>query len=217
MGKKKFIVRVSVIIIIALLGVLFLQSMWAHRGSYSITDDIECSPLLGWFTREDRLVSGDNGLASVNIEPGDILVTVSTHSAGWRHGHAALVVNDNLTLESCVLGKDSSYCRIKNWETYSTVAVLRVKDSNEDICEQVLDYSGDNLFEIPYRLLSGFIGDKARDSEAHGFGVQCAYLPWYAWKEFGYDLDSDGGRVVTPADLMDSEHVEIIYSYGMEK
>lgn len=45
-------------------------------------------------------------------------------------------------------------------------------------------------------------------------GTHCAHLVWYAFRFFGYDLDSDGGRIVTPRDIYDSPLLEPIQTYG---
>ncbi len=47
-------------------------------------------------------------------------------------------------------------------------------------------------------------------------GTQCAHLVWYAYKHFGYDLDSNGGVIVTPQDLFDSPLLEVVQIYGMD-
>ena len=39
---------------------------------------------------------------------------------------------------------------------------------------------------------------------------------WCGWQEQGYDLDSDGGRLVTAKDLFDSELLELVQVYGMD-
>ena len=70
---------------------------------------------------------------------------------------------------------------------------------------EVTDYAKETLYDIPYHLSAGFIGEKAPDTTKPYFGMQCAYLVWYAWNHFGYDLDSDGGRLVTSADLLHSD------------
>lgn len=44
--------------------------------------------------------------------------------------------------------------------------------------------------------------------------THCAHLVWYAYKQFGIDLDSDGGLLVTPYDIQKSECLETIQSYG---
>ena len=46
-------------------------------------------------------------------------------------------------------------------------------------------------------------------------GTHCAHLVWYAYQQFGYDLDSDGGIIVTPRDLYESTNLEIVQIYGM--
>lgn len=45
-------------------------------------------------------------------------------------------------------------------------------------------------------------------------GTHCAHLVWYAFRFFGYDLDSDGGRIVTPRDIYDSSLLEPVQTYG---
>lgn len=175
----------------------------------------ECTPLLGWFTREDRLVP-NTSISFVDLQPGDILVTLSTHTGGWVHGHAGLVIDENTTLEARVLGTDSGYGSLSNWKDYSNVAVLRVKDASEEQRQAVVDYAKENLVGVPYSLVAGFVGDKAPDTESWYFGLHCSYLVWYAWQEMGYDLDCDGGRLVTSSDLLYAEQLEIVQIYGMD-
>jgi len=225
------------LLIILVIVVLVLWSPWVHWSSSEEKTDLECRPLLGMFTREDRLCSGNNGLENIRLKPGDILVTLSTHSLGWRHGHAALVIDENTTLEAAVLGKDAVLCSVENWYDYGDVAVLRVKckmaaagdgmkfapaedirlpelDGDMHIGEQAARYAMDGLQGRPYRLTAGLLGDKAPAVDTRMFGVQCAYLVWYAWQHLGYDLDDDGGRLVTCRDLLESENVDVIYKTG---
>ena len=172
-----------------------------------------CRSLFGWFTREDRLVS--NGVQLVDLQPGDILLTLSTHSAGWRHGHAGLVIDKDTVLECGLLGTDSSLKSAESWSCYTNYAVLRVKGITQQQQERMKQYALSTLYKVPYRLLAGFSGVKAPKSDEPGFGLQCAYLVWYAWNHFGYDLDADGGRLVTANDLLDADHVEVVQIYGM--
>ena len=67
-----------------------------------------------------------------------------------------------------------------------------------------------------YHLTAGLIGDKFQDADSPWFGLQCAYLPWYAWKAAGVDLDSDGGRLVSSYDLLHSDQVEIVQLFGID-
>ena len=176
---------------------------------------VSCVSLLGWFTREDRVTEGET-VPLVDLQPGDIILTLSTHSVGWHHGHVGLVLDENSVLECVSLGQVSTIMDANHWNTYSDFAVLRVKEITEKQQEEVVAYARDNLCGIPYHLSSGFIGEKAPEVEAAQFGSHCSYLVWYAWNHFGYDLDSDGGRLVTTSDLLQSDLLEVVQIYGMD-
>lgn len=176
--------------------------------------EMECTEFLGWFTRMDQIET--HGPEIVDLQPGDILITLSTHSLGWHHGHAALVIEDDILLESKVLGTDSVLSYNSGWTRYSNYAVLRVKDTTPEQIQELVDYGRNEMVGHPYTLLAGFIGDKAPDIDESYFGVHCSYLVWYVWNHFGYDLDSDGGRLPTSYDLLTSDKVEIVQVYGMD-
>lgn len=203
------------------------QSILNAQEKFFYPGEVSCEPLLGWFTREDRLSIAEDEESDaekdkkdllpqlVDLQPGDIILTLSTHSAGWRHGHAALVLDESTTLESMVWGTNSDYGQIENWRSYSNFAVLRVKNITPELQQQVKEYACNSLYDVPYHLSAGFIGTKAPEPEDPQFGVQCAYLVWYAWNHFGYDLDSDGGCLVTANDILHSDLLEIVQIYGM--
>ena len=71
-----------------------------------------------------------------------------------------------------------------------------------------------DLQDVPYGFSSGLWGEKAAQPPLSS--VQCAYLPWYAWFAQGFDLDSDGGRLVTVADLAASPLLEVVQAWGMD-
>lgn len=184
----------------------------------------DCQPLLGWFTREDRLVTDDGELTSgpplVDLQPGDIILTLSTHTLGWRHGHAGIVVDttgNGSTLECVVLGTNSREVDASHWRIYSNYMVLRVKNATPEEQTAVVDYAKNSLLDVPYRLTAGFIGfKKAPETDYWAFGLQCSYLVWFAWNHVGYDLDSDGGRLVTTRDIMKSDLLEVVQVYGLD-
>lgn len=47
-------------------------------------------------------------------------------------------------------------------------------------------------------------------------GTQCAHLIWRAYAQFGYDLDANGGWIVTPRQLANSPLLEVVQVYGMD-
>ena len=191
-----------------------LQSILNAQNTFFDPPVASCTPLLGWFTREDCLETP--GTPLIDLQPGDIILTLSTHSAGWRHGHAGLVIDNQTTLECIVLGTNSTLVNIEHWTSYSNYAVLRLKEVTPELQQEVVAYSLENLLDVPYHLLCGFIGPKAPDPESSNFGLHCSYLVWYAWKHLGYDLDSDSGRLVSTSDLLQSDHLEVVQVYGMD-
>lgn len=173
-----------------------------------------CKPVFGLFSRVDK-VSKEKTPDILDLQPGDILLTLSTHSAGWHHGHVGLVLDDKRVLECVKWGKTSEIVKVGHWQTYSNYAVLRVKEASAKLRQKVATYTEDNLCGVPYRLSVGVVGKKFPNIQNKTFGTHCGHCVWYAWKQFGYDLDSDGGRIVTPYDLLQSEHLEIVQIYGM--
>lgn len=188
-------------------GILDAQEAFFHPPQAS------CNALLGWFTREDK--SEKCGVPLIDLQPGDIVVSLSTHSLGWRHGHAGLMVDEDSVLESAVLGEDSEINSIDGWNRYSNYAVLRLKNITKDEQNKIVAYANEVLKGVPYTFTAGFIGPKAPDSDTWYFGTQCSYLVWYAYQHFGYDLDSDGGRLVSTHDLLHSDLLEVVQIYGM--
>ena len=216
---RKYLLRAAMMFAVVPVIVYFLQHIWAHRSGQKYlcqTADIVCTPVFGWFTREDRLASG-KGPEFVDLQPGDILLTLSTHSLGWRHGHAALVIDEDTTLECALLGTDSCYGDTVYWRGLSQYCVLRVKDVTPQLQQDVVTYACEELCGVPYHLTAGFIGSKAPEPDSAYFGLQCSYLVWYAWNHFGYDLDGDGGRLVTSTDILQSDLLEVVQVWGMER
>lgn len=153
------------------------------------------------------------GMSIPYVEKGDILVTFCSHFLGWRNGHAAIVIDEEagLVLEAQVLGSPSVVTSLKRWERYPSFMVLRLKDASKEERAAVGEYAKANLTGVPYRLTAGLW----RSGSETISGTQCAHLVWYAYDHFGYDLDSDGGFIVTPYDLSQSENLEIIQKYGV--
>ena len=177
------------------------------------------------------------GMPLVDVQDGDILITKNSRFLGWRNGHAALVVDaeEGLLLEAIMPGTNSKISPISKWSTYPSFQVLRLKDEHRketenggaDLRKQIADYASKELTDVPYLLVAGILErsflKKMDTVEAAGptglsdtalKGTQCAHLVWYAYKQFGIDLDSDGGIIVTPYDIQNSEYLEKIQTYG---
>lgn len=148
-----------------------------------------------------------------NIENGDIIITLSIHSLGWRHGHAAIVTDaeNGETAQAVRVFEKSDFGTVWEWNDFPLVAVLRVKDIDDATQNEVADFVKENMIGIPYALSAGVIG--GRNTEAKLITTQCAHFVWYAYKYFDIDLDSDGG-MVTPKELLHSDKLEIVQIYG---
>lgn len=170
-------------------------------------------------SREERLTEPGGRICLPALEDGDILITFNCHVFGWRSGHAALVVDAErgLTLEARVLGTDSAILSIGHWEEYPSFTVLRLKDTDTWQRAEIASYAREYLAGIPYRVTAGLFAVPAASQQSTvtpPSGTHCAHLVWYAFRFFGYDLDSDGGRIVTPRDIYDSSLLEPVQTYG---
>lgn len=196
------------------------QIQETQRGFFEPAGEDVCS-LLGITTREHRR-RDDSGrmVPTVPLAPlkeGDILVSFSTHTAGWTHGHAGLVLDPEtgVTLESVVLGTRSSAMNVNHWRAYTTIMVLRPK-ADDATRHRVVELAREHLENIPYSLVSGVFGDKFQPLNGP-HNAHCGYLPWYAWMAAAdLDLDADGGHIVAPMDLALSPNVEVVQLFGVD-
>ncbi len=162
------------------------------------------------------------------VEEGDILITCCSHVFGWRNGHAAIVVDADrrLVLEAQVLGSPSVIVSMNHWEEYPSFMVLRLKEADREERAAIAEFAKKYLTGVPYHVTAGILERvglrKAVNHEA-GMknvsqapdGTHCAHLVWHAYYQFSYDLDSDGGLIVTPRDLANSKKLKIIQIYGI--
>lgn len=192
-----------------------LVGLVRYQDAFFGQKEVACTPMFWFFCREDRQLS-PTAPAMAQLQPGDILITRCTHTAGWRHGHAALVVREDRILELAVIGTRSARYDPAGWEPYSQYAVLRLKDRTPEFQEALLSYVDENLMDVPYSLVTGFFGPKAMDREDPDFSLMCTTLVWYPFYKLGYDLDSDGGRVVSSLDILESPYLEVVQVYGMD-
>ena len=194
------------------------------------------------FTISEQVVDAPGrGMDFADIRDGDILITKNSRFLGWRNGHAGLVVDakQGLVLEAVMLGTDTRCCSIEHWAQYPSVMVLRLREEFEKTegsentaqyqAKLAADYALEALTDVPYCLWAGVKDKLFSQLKAWGGvwtegmqeplelkGTQCAHLVWYAYKQAGIDLDSDGGLLVTPEDLRKSPYLEVIQSYGYE-
>ncbi len=152
------------------------------------------------------------------LEDGDVLVSSSCHTFGWRNGHAAIVTNakTQTTLESVSLGYNSSFGSAGWFRSASNFIVLRLKEeyAGKEERAEIAAWAAEHLYDVPYSLLVGFTIPK--DQGADVAATHCSHLVWSAYRYFGFDIDSDGGPVVTARDIANSPYFEIVQVYGFD-
>ncbi len=156
----------------------------------------------------------------VPLEAGDIVLTSTCHTFGWRNGHATLVLTRDRLLQSVSLGMnseiDSIYASnaIPWFQSASNFMVLRLKDADAATRTAIADAAMEQLADIPYSLIVGIFTKK--DQGTRPEGTNCSHLVWQAYKNAGYDLDSDGGPVCTTRDIANSPLLEVVQIYGFD-
>lgn len=188
------------------------ERLFDYQESYFAEIDFKCkanSPV----SCEERVQSSRILLAP--LEDGDILVTNASHVFSWRNGHAAIVTNakEGKTLEAVVIGKNSKPQNISKWTSYPNFAVLRLKGADKEKRAEIAAAAVEYLDDIPYNVFIGLYPMKYSNISAVK-GTQCAHLVWLAYAAYGYDIDSNGGLIVTPKDIAESELFEVVQIYG---
>lgn len=188
------------------------ERLYDYQESYFAEVDFKCkanSPI----SCEERVQNSKILLAP--LEDGDILVTNASHVFSWRNGHAAIVTSakEGRTLEAVVIGTNSKPQNISKWTSYPNFAVLRLKGADRETRAKIAAAAANCLDDVPYNVFIGLYPMKYSNITAVK-GTQCAHLVWLAYAAYGYDIDSDGGLIVTPKDIAESELFEVVQIFG---
>ncbi len=170
---------------------------------------------LNLLTREDYLPSLEGtAWPHFDIAPyqnGDIFLTKSTYTLGWRHGHGGIVVDKKRgkTLEAFSPGTVSSENDASRWHYYPTFKLLRVKGISQAEQQLVVDYALGHLNGLPYKILA------TKDQGENLAYTQCSLLIWQAfYYSLGLDLDANKGYFVTPQNIASSPYLETLQIIG---
>ena len=149
-----------------------------------------------------------------DLQNGDIIVTLSIHSLGWRHGHATIITDAEKGegVQAVMIGEKSNTSLVGSWTKYPMVAVLRPKNVSEDVRNQAGQYAEENLKGLYYSFSGGVFGGRNPDEKLNT--TQCAHLVWFAYLTCGVDIAPESGRIITPKDFLESENLQIVQVYG---
>ena len=170
------------------------------------------------------LAASENGspryVPLVPLENGDILLSSSCHSFGWRHGHAALVVDaqSGSVIESVTVGVNSAinYNGADWFRECAAFLLLRLKDEYRGQIDpaEVAVAAVKTLNGIPYSLTVGIFEKK--DQGERPRATHCSHLVWQAYKNFGIDIDANGGAIVSSQDIANSGYFEVVQVFGFD-
>ncbi|MBE7050600.1 MAG: hypothetical protein E7394_07560 [Ruminococcaceae bacterium] len=180
--------------------------------TYFQTPDFEKTYIAFPITAQEQNTVSIMPMAS--LKKGDILITYNTHTFEWRHGHAAIVVDDSgeVILEHMAIGQTSVLSSSSKWSKYPGFIILRHPD--EETARRAAEYAYDNLVDIPYNIFAG-LTDKDMSDDVSVASSHCSHIVWQAYKAVGCDLDSNRGSVVTPEDIALSDELRVVQIYGI--
>ena len=170
----------------------------------------------------------------IYLERGDILITSSTHFAGFRIGHSGIVADPNSkepVFQASQIGVQNGYSTVDECITCRiNFMVVRIKpevfgaDSAEDeaylnAVGDAVNYITNDLKDAKYTPVAGIFTRKNAAKY-----TSCAHLIWYGFLHFddknggqrNIDLDPNGGLLVTPKDISRSPYVELVQTFGFD-
>lgn len=162
-----------------------------------------------YFVSEDGYL--DSGFKIFTPKEGYVLLMESSHSFGWRHGHAGIVISNNRVLEAPIIGEPSEKYPLYTWSYYPSFVMLRLKNTSDAKLKEIAKDSEKYLDGIVYNPIAGVF---KKEQGKKPKNVQCAYLVWYAFFNHGIDIDSDGGNIVTVNDIKNCDLFEVVQIYG---
>ncbi len=170
----------------------------------------------GLFTCSEELgVGASNQHAAVSyLRDGDILVSSSMSVSWWRLGHAALVIDgeNRQIIEAVEPGFPSETNVADSFDIRANFMVLRPK-VDEEIKAKVVAYAQKELIGLRYDPTVGILSKKKAKNPKKS---HCGHIVWRAYKEFGIDIDSNGGGAVTPKEIFNSKYMEVVQVFGFD-
>lgn len=169
-----------------------------------------------------QLFRGEGEKKVVDLEEGDVLVSMSQRLCYYPHGHAAIVIDseNNLILEARSYKAGSCICGLKKWSKLSSFVVLRLKkevvdefirNGNDNPTKDAAKYAAENLDGLKYSLLKDV---RPLSNETPEY-TQCAHLVWYSYYAVGIDIDENRGLIVKPKDFLKSDALEVVQVFGI--
>ncbi len=170
----------------------------------------------GLFTVTEELGNeyGNQYSRLASLQDGDIIVSSSMYVSWWRFGHSALVVDSvgERVVEAIEPGYLSEYGHASDVAYRANFIILRPK-VDAQTRQKVAQYAKDNLVGLRYDITAGIFSKKYEKNPTKS---HCGHIVWRAYMEYGIDIDSNGGAVVTPEEIFRSEYMEVVQVFGFD-
>jgi uncharacterized protein YycO len=184
--------------------ILKIQDQYFEKQDYYLNS---FAPFTGYLKRK----SAPKVAEYAYLENGDILYSPTTYFSFLRLGHTSLVVDGarGYMAQASGYGSPVKYVQVSHFFARPAFVILRV---DTEIGKAVTAYTSGELMGVRYSLLAGIFGAKAPKNIK---STHCSHFIWYAYMQSGIDLDSNGGKIVTPDDILNSDAVSVVQIYGI--
>lgn len=186
-----------------------LEIQDAYFTSYEIADE-KFGPFCHYY-----YLGGKNGSIPITeLKNGDIIISSSTEFSWWSFGHCAMVVDaeKGIIAEAVGYGQESGTNHIYTVQERADFMVLR-PNIEQELLDQIVEYVRTEMMGLDYDATIGVLSQKYPGNVN---ATQCAHIFWYAFFEHGINIDSNGGTVVTPKDIANSEHFDLVQVSGFD-
>ena len=109
------------------------------------------------------------------------------------------------------VGNTAVLSSAQKWGSYPSFVVLRYPD--EEKAKKAAEFAKEKLIDVPYSIFAGLLQKDKSKNEAVS-SSHCSHIVWQAYKAIGIDIDSNGGRIVTPKDIAKSDKLRLVQIFG---
>ena len=187
--------------------ILEIQEQYFEEQSYAFHS---FGPFTGFMKRS----SDSPRVRYAVLENGDILYSASTFFSFFRLGHSSLVIDaaGAKIAQASGYGDPLKLLYTGAFFDRASFVILRV-NADAETKNAVVDYAAENMLGLDYSILAGIFGKKNKENLK---STHCSHFIWYAYDKFGVDIDSNGGKIVTPDQILRSENVSVVQVYGID-
>lgn len=148
------------------------------------------------------------------LRDGDVICCFSTYLSFIEIGHCGIVIDGErgIIAESAGYSTELKLVSAEGFFTCTSFIVLR-PDCDEEIRSAAVEYVKENMLGAKYDILAGIFEKKDREPLR---ATHCSHAVWYAYNKVGVEIDSNGGKIVTPKDISLSENLKIVAVRGVD-